>query len=95
VFLTGATGFLGAFLLRSILAEYPAAVVWCLVRVGRVRENDASGDDAAVERIRAHLTDYELWDDAFVDRVRPIVGELSLERFGLSRLQPTTYWRKL
>jgi thioester reductase-like protein len=81
VFLTGATGFLGAFLLRRILAEYPSAIVWCLVRVGR--HSAPTDDDEARRRLRDHMVSYELWDEAQSARVRAIAGELSLDRFGL------------
>lgn len=33
VFLTGVTGFLGAFLLHALLHHYPDVPIWCLVRV--------------------------------------------------------------
>lgn len=81
VFVTGVTGFLGAFLLHRILAEFPSATVWCLVRVGP-RQAD---EDAAMRRVRDHMKDYGLWDDAQAQRIRPVAGELSLDRFGLSR----------
>ncbi len=81
MFVTGVTGFLGAFLLHRILAEFPSATVWCLVRVGP-RKGD---EDAAMQRIRDHLKDYGLWDDAQAQRIRAVAGELSIDRFGLSR----------
>lgn len=81
IFLTGATGFLGAFLLRSILLEYPDVPVWCLLR-GRQREGIS--EEVAMSRLRNHMEDYGLWDTAYSDRIRAVVGDLCLARFGLS-----------
>ncbi|MFF8828606.1 amino acid adenylation domain-containing protein [Streptomyces sp. NPDC015131] len=74
VLLTGATGFLGAFLLRELL-ERTGAVVHCLVRAA-----DAA---TAGKRIRAVLERYRLWDDAMAHRVVPVPGDLALPRLGL------------
>lgn len=76
VFLTGATGFLGAFLLKELLSETDA-VVHCLVR--------ASGAGQARERLRENLRYYGL-DDAYLsERIVPVVGRLDRADLGLSR----------
>jgi amino acid adenylation domain-containing protein/thioester reductase-like protein len=75
VFLTGATGFLGAFLLRELL-EQTEADVYCLTRAAN------AGD--ALRRIRAGLESYRLWDDSFGARIVPVVGDLSAPLLGLS-----------
>lgn len=75
IFLTGVTGFVGAFLLQELLAT-TQAVVYCLVR--------AANSDAAMGRIRANLNDYALWNEALAPRIIPVVGDLKLPRFGLS-----------
>ncbi|MFB4309601.1 amino acid adenylation domain-containing protein [Actinomadura sp. GTD37] len=74
VLLTGATGFVGAQLLRDLLTR-TSATVHCLVR----------GDDgrSARDRIIANLRYYRLWDDAFAGRVRVLAGDLRRPRFGL------------
>ncbi|MBM5810012.1 MAG: SDR family NAD(P)-dependent oxidoreductase, partial [Cyanobacteria bacterium M_surface_9_m1_291] len=61
VLLTGATGFLGAFLLADQLRRHPQLNVWCLVR--------ADGAGAAKARVRANLQHYDLWDDDFGARI--------------------------
>ncbi|EGE84466.2 nonribosomal peptide synthetase 10 [Blastomyces dermatitidis ATCC 18188] len=80
VLLTGATGFLGAFLLNDLLEATSAKIV-CLVRF-----NDPSGEDGpgGVARIRRNLLDLGLWRDSIMERVEILPGNLSRKRFGLS-----------
>ena len=83
VLLTGATGFLGAHLLRTLLTETGAEVL-CLVRTGdadAVRVDDA---DVASRRVRRSLERYRLWDDAFGRRIRTVTGDLSQPGLGLA-----------
>ena len=75
ILLTGATGFLGAFLLDDLLRHTTATVV-CLTR--------ADSDAAAGERIRANLRQYDLDLDALAKRIVPLAGDLALPRFGLT-----------
>jgi thioester reductase-like protein len=74
IFLTGATGFLGAFLLREILVQTRAHVV-CLVR--------AENASAAVDRVIGSLRQLGLWSDSFQSRIEAIAGSLDVPRFGL------------
>ncbi|MCS7072673.1 MAG: SDR family oxidoreductase, partial [Anaerolinea sp.] len=74
VFLTGVTRFVGAFLLRDLLAT-TQAMIYCLVR--------AADPQAALERIQTNLSAYGLWNDALAPRIIPVVGDLKLPRFGL------------
>ncbi|AYA40776.1 amino acid adenylation domain-containing protein [Xenorhabdus nematophila] len=80
IFLTGATGFLGAFLLRDLLTieniQKNIKNVVCLVR--------AKDDAAAFRRIKNTLSKYELWNASFAGRIRAVAGDLSKPRFGLS-----------
>lgn len=78
VFLTGATGFLGSFLLHELL-EQTGAEVHCLVR--------ASDETAAMERVHRKLESYEIWREKHRSRIVPIVGDLSRPLLGLSREQ--------
>jgi amino acid adenylation domain-containing protein/thioester reductase-like protein len=73
VFLTGTTGFLGAFLLDGLLARTEARV-HCLVRPRR-------GD--AMEAIEANLRRYGLWKPELAERIVPVPGDLGEPLFGL------------
>ncbi len=79
VFLTGATGFLGAFLLEEILRTTPEdLVVRCLVRGRRGDRRDPAG------RIADTLKYYRLWRPAYARRIEAVAGDLTRPRFGLS-----------
>ncbi len=78
VLLTGATGFLGAYLLRELLARTDARI-HCLVR--------AQSDNEAKKRILDNLRQYEIPLPSDVDRVIPVRGELTEPRLGLAREQ--------
>ncbi|KAE8454582.1 hypothetical protein EG329_000205 [Mollisiaceae sp. DMI_Dod_QoI] len=79
VLLTGATGFLGAFLLKDLL-ESTSARILCLVRFSDPTEDDAP---AGIARIRKNLLDLGLWQDSILDRIDVIPGNLSHSRLGL------------
>ncbi|WP_176308797.1 SDR family oxidoreductase, partial [Micromonospora sp. NBS 11-29] len=78
VFLTGATGFVGAFLLRDLMRS-TSATVHCLVR--------GSDEASARERLRANLTWYGIGDEVDDDRLRVLPGDLAAPRFGLDAEQ--------
>jgi amino acid adenylation domain-containing protein/thioester reductase-like protein len=82
ILLTGATGFLGAFLLDELLRQTAARIV-CPARAG----NDA----AAGDRIRANLRQYGLDPSGRWDRVVPLAGDLARPQFGL----PAERWTQL
>ena len=84
VFLTGATGYLGAFLLCDLL-EMTSARILCLVRFNDPSDSDAS---AGVARIRKNLLDLGLWHDSILDRIEVVPGNLGHKRLGLA---PDTY----
>ncbi|MFD3522930.1 amino acid adenylation domain-containing protein [Streptomyces sp. NPDC058653] len=75
VLLTGATGFLGAFLLRELLRRTDATV-HCLVRGGD-RPN-------AEKRLRSVVDAYGLGDPSSEHRVSVVAGDLARPRLGLS-----------
>ncbi|MEU2158743.1 amino acid adenylation domain-containing protein [Streptomyces sp. NPDC019396] len=75
VLLTGATGFLGAFMLRDLLRR-TRATVHCLVR-GRDQAH-------AAERLRATLELYGLWDRVPRERITVLAGDLAEPRLGLT-----------
>ena len=74
IFLTGATGFLGAYLLRELI-DKTKANIYCLVR--------AADSDAADRRLINNLQRYSLWDKKIGDRIIPVVGDLSKPRLGI------------
>ena len=78
VLLTGATGFLGAYLLRSLLLRTRASV-YCLVR-------PADGQSAG-ERIKRAMQNYGIWDPDFESRITVVEGDLTSPLLGLSRKQ--------
>ena len=73
VLLTGATGFLGAYLLRDLIDLSDAEVV-CLVR--------AADEDEGLRRIRANLERYGLWRESDAARIAPLPGNLASPRLG-------------
>jgi thioester reductase-like protein len=78
IFLTGATGFLGAFLLHELL-EQTRADIYCLIR--------SPNADEGTKRLQSKLESYSLWNETFRSRIIPVVGELSEPLLGLSEQQ--------
>ncbi|MFJ9054985.1 amino acid adenylation domain-containing protein [Streptomyces sp. NPDC102409] len=74
-FLTGASGFLGAFLLRDLI-ETTDGPVDCLVRAGDERR--------AAHRLRANLEHYGLWRPRYAELIHPVPGDLAAPGLGLS-----------
>ena len=75
VFLTGATGFVGRFVLADLLRQSPGLVVHCLVR--------ADSADGGLDRIRRAMRAAEIWDDAFAARIVVWTGDVGEPQFGL------------
>ena len=74
VLLTGATGFLGSFLLSELL-RHTRAEIYCIVRAPNVEEGE--------RRIRGSLEAYALWDEERSSRIVPVAGDLSEPLLGL------------
>ncbi|MGW8227110.1 MAG: non-ribosomal peptide synthetase family protein, partial [Anaerolineales bacterium] len=75
IFLTGATGFLGAYLLQGLL-ENTDARIHCLVR-----EVDLG---AGMVKLKDNLENYSLWKDEYEQRIIPVLGDLESPWLGLS-----------
>ncbi|KAF7426413.1 hypothetical protein PC9H_008781 [Pleurotus ostreatus] len=78
VFLTGATGFLGAYVLNDLLKIRSVDTVICLVR--------APSDAIARLRIQHALERYDLWNacSPVASKISAFAGSLQDEQFGLS-----------
>lgn len=86
VFLTGATGFLGSFIIRDLLEARRGTLdikVYAHVR--------ASSKEAGLERIRQTGVTYGIWQDSWKDQIEVVLGDLSKEHFGL----PDVEWKQL
>ncbi len=77
VLLTGATGFLGTFLLGELL-EKTTATVFCLVRAASAAEGE--------RHIQRVLQDAQLWQAAYQERIKVIPGDLAKPGLGLNEL---------
>ena len=80
VLLTGATGFVGAFLLRSLM-EHSSVRIYCLVR----------GDEDPAARLQASLLRYGVWQPDLASRITIVPGDLRAPRFGLCEVE----WSRL
>jgi len=78
IFLTGATGFVGSYLLSELLQQTDADV-YCLVRY---RPGESSR-----ERLKHQLQSQALWQENFRHRIMPVVGNLEQPLLGLSEEQ--------
>ncbi|ETS80260.1 hypothetical protein PFICI_07789 [Pestalotiopsis fici W106-1] len=75
IFLTGATGFVGAFILHELVKQ--GITTYCLVR--------ADDLDKAQERITTALQDHGLWEPEFSTMINAVVGDLSQPLLGLTK----------
>nr|RNJ68501.1 MAG: amino acid adenylation domain-containing protein [Leptolyngbya sp. IPPAS B-1204] len=76
IFLTGATGFLGAFLLHELLQQTQADI-YCLVRASHLEEGR--------QRLQNNLARYMLSSGELNPRVIPVLGDLSQPCLGLAQ----------
>ena len=77
IFLTGATGFIGAFLLDELLQQ-TTANIYCLVR---------DNQQEATHRLKDNLQFYNLYQNNNKQRIITVSGDLSLPYFGLTKTQ--------
>ncbi|PVU90289.1 hypothetical protein BB561_004937, partial [Smittium simulii] len=75
--LTGATGFLGAYVLSSLLKRHPRAIVYCLTR--------AKCKNTAMERVKHAAKANLVWQDSWEqnNQVIAVVGDLALPKLGM------------
>lgn len=74
VFVTGATGFVGAYIVHELLEL--GIATHCLVR--------AASADQATERLSATLANYGLWKSEYAPLLHVLVGDMGLPLCGLS-----------
>jgi len=84
VFLTGATGFIGAFLIRDLMSRKHGSITL----VAHVR---ASSKEEGVRRLRENCEAYGLWELSWSSRIEVVVGSLDQDNFGLT----LTTWQEL
>ncbi|PHH61444.1 hypothetical protein CDD81_352 [Ophiocordyceps australis] len=84
IFLTGATGFLGAYLLQQFLLLPCVKQVACLVRASSCAE--------AAQRIEQNMRQYDLWpaDAAQTSKIKALHGDVARHDLGLG--QETFTW---
>ncbi|MFN6484862.1 MULTISPECIES: amino acid adenylation domain-containing protein [unclassified Nostoc] len=74
ILLTGATGFLGAFLLAELLQQTKADI-YCLVRYQNFEYSN--------NKLQNTLESYGIWNEIWSSRIIPIIGDLSKPLLGL------------
>ena len=77
VLLTGATGFVGRFMLRELLCLDGDLVVHCLVR--------AADAEHGLQRLRAAMQEAAIWDEALAARIRVVAGDIGAAHLGLGQ----------
>ena len=77
ILLTGASGFLGAYLLAGQLERWPELRVRCLVRSADATQG--------LDKIRINLAKYGLWKEIWEKRIVAIPGDLGKPELGLDR----------
>lgn len=81
VFVTGATGFLGAFIVRDLLSR-PNVRLFCHVR--------APSKEAGLQRLQKTARTYGIWQEHH-QSIEVVLGDLSKRQFGLADDE----WRRL
>ncbi|KAL8993033.1 MAG: hypothetical protein Q9169_006644 [Polycauliona sp. 2 TL-2023] len=82
IFLTGATGFLGAYILRDLLSRANTRVI------AHVR---AATEAAGLDRIKETCRAYGIWSEDWSNRLDCVIGDLAKPNLGLS----TAAWSKV
>lgn len=78
IFLTGSTGFLGAYLIRSLIRQRGqdgTLRIYCHAR--------ASSPEKAMDRVISNLRHFSCWEERFRPYLVAIPGDLSLPRLGM------------
>ncbi|MGN0486888.1 MAG: thioester reductase domain-containing protein [Acutalibacteraceae bacterium] len=76
IFITGATGFLGAFLVKDLLDKNDDITVYCLTRCHDMYDG--------LERIKSNMLAFNCWQNNYRHRIVAVKGDLSKEKLGMS-----------
>lgn len=74
VFVTGVTGFLGAFLVRDLMLRKADIKIYAHVR--------AADKAAGMERLRKAGKTFGVWDEAWASRIEVVLGDLAQPKLG-------------
>eukprot|EP01134_Creolimax_fragrantissima_P002349 CFRG2349T1 len=86
VLMTGATGYLGSYILHELLLNQDIDVVYCIVRAQHTDSTSTSDKDTALAvqaRVHSSLKSKGLWQDSFEQRILVFAGDASLYHLGL------------
>lgn len=86
ILLTGASGFLGCFLLKELL-EQTSATIYCLIR--------GKDEQQAYQKLFDAMCYYKLDGSLQYKRIRLVVGDFGKDKFGLSSEQYTQLCRSV
>ncbi|RKF74366.1 L-2-aminoadipate reductase large subunit [Golovinomyces cichoracearum] len=78
VLVTGATGFLGAYIIKEILSRKKR----CFSVIAHIR--NAKDPKTALLRVTKSLRGYNIWEDSWEPRLSCVIGDLSKPKLGLS-----------
>lgn len=81
VFLTGGTGYIGAFIISELFTQGKEINITALVR--------ASTQEEGLHRIKKNLDKYGLWKESYRSRLNVVLGDLTEPLFGLTQKQFT------
>ncbi|KAI0464644.1 large subunit of alpha-aminoadipate reductase [Komagataella kurtzmanii] len=76
IFLTGATGFLGSYILKDLLERDLDVQVYAHVR--------AKDEESGLERLRNTGNVYGIWNEEWTSRIKVVIADLSKDKLGLS-----------
>ena len=76
VFVTGTTGFLGAYLVQELIRQRPDVTVYCHGR--------RASPQALLERIENNMRRFQCWEENFRSHIVPVPGDLSQPRLGIA-----------
>ncbi|ANB15391.1 L-aminoadipate-semialdehyde dehydrogenase [Sugiyamaella lignohabitans] len=79
VFLTGATGFLGSFIIKDLLERNNDIKIYAHVR--------AADKEKGFDRIKNSSIAYGIWKDEYATKIVPVIGNLEEKHFGLAEEQ--------